>query len=97
MLYCSPVFSFAACWWCSTLLTFIASHSIRELQLWVKLSHLFDHFSRLKCQLVCWGKAQTLEGQRNNECEATNAMGNTTTPAFKNPNWNSTEGKHVRS
>uniref|UniRef100_A0A8B9UD98 Uncharacterized protein n=1 Tax=Anas zonorhyncha TaxID=75864 RepID=A0A8B9UD98_9AVES len=26
------------------------------LQLWVKLSHLFDHFSRLKCQLVCWGK-----------------------------------------
>uniref|UniRef100_A0A8C4TQV5 Uncharacterized protein n=1 Tax=Falco tinnunculus TaxID=100819 RepID=A0A8C4TQV5_FALTI len=51
---------------CFTLLTFIASDSICKFQLRIKLSHLFNHFSRLKCQLVCWGKAQTLEGQNDN-------------------------------
>lgn len=74
VLYCTQgkSFSFAVCWWCFSLLTFIASDSICKLQLRVKLPHLFDHFSCLKCQLVCWGKAQALWGQRNNEHETTN-------------------------
>uniref|UniRef100_A0A8C9L639 Uncharacterized protein n=1 Tax=Serinus canaria TaxID=9135 RepID=A0A8C9L639_SERCA len=40
---------------------------ICKFQLRVKVSHLFNHFSCLKCQLVCWGKAQTLEEQKDNE------------------------------
>uniref|UniRef100_A0A8B9PWQ0 Uncharacterized protein n=1 Tax=Apteryx owenii TaxID=8824 RepID=A0A8B9PWQ0_APTOW len=51
--------------WYFTILTFIASDSIRKFQLWIKLSHLLNHFSRLKCQLIRWGKAQTLKGQRD--------------------------------
>uniref|UniRef100_A0A8C0EZZ3 Uncharacterized protein n=1 Tax=Bubo bubo TaxID=30461 RepID=A0A8C0EZZ3_BUBBB len=47
-------FSFTACWY------------IRKFQLRIKLSHLFNHFSSLKCQLVRWGKAQTLEGEKGN-------------------------------
>uniref|UniRef100_A0A803Y109 Uncharacterized protein n=1 Tax=Meleagris gallopavo TaxID=9103 RepID=A0A803Y109_MELGA len=64
VLYCTQgkSFSFAVCWWCFSLLTFIASDSICKLQLRVKLPHLFNHFSCLKCQLVCRGKAQALEG-----------------------------------
>uniref|UniRef100_A0A8C5TZL6 Uncharacterized protein n=1 Tax=Malurus cyaneus samueli TaxID=2593467 RepID=A0A8C5TZL6_9PASS len=56
-----------SCLWCFPLLTFVASNSVREFQLRVKVSHLFNHFSCLKCQLVCWGKAQTLEEQKDNE------------------------------
>uniref|UniRef100_A0A8C3JYW9 Uncharacterized protein n=1 Tax=Calidris pygmaea TaxID=425635 RepID=A0A8C3JYW9_9CHAR len=48
-----------------TLLTFIASDSVGKFQLRIKLSHLLNHLSCLKCQLVCWGKAQTLEGQKD--------------------------------
>uniref|UniRef100_A0A672U281 Uncharacterized protein n=1 Tax=Strigops habroptila TaxID=2489341 RepID=A0A672U281_STRHB len=43
-----------------TVLTLIASDSIGKLQLWIKLPHLLNHFSCLQCQLVRWGKAQTL-------------------------------------
>uniref|UniRef100_A0A8C8EBC9 Uncharacterized protein n=1 Tax=Otus sunia TaxID=257818 RepID=A0A8C8EBC9_9STRI len=68
-----------------TVLTFIASDSIRKFQLRIKLSHLFNHFSSLKCQLVRWGKAQTLEGEKDNAFERTNILGNTVTPGFKNP------------
>uniref|UniRef100_A0A663DP95 Uncharacterized protein n=1 Tax=Aquila chrysaetos chrysaetos TaxID=223781 RepID=A0A663DP95_AQUCH len=50
----TPVQHSAGCHF--TLLTFIASDSICKFQLWIKLSHLFNHFSCLKCQLVCWGK-----------------------------------------
>uniref|UniRef100_A0A8C4JVB8 Uncharacterized protein n=1 Tax=Dromaius novaehollandiae TaxID=8790 RepID=A0A8C4JVB8_DRONO len=53
------------CRWYFTLLTFIASDSVREFQLWIKLPHLFNHFSCLKRQLIRWGKAQTLKGQRD--------------------------------
>uniref|UniRef100_A0A674HIF1 Uncharacterized protein n=1 Tax=Taeniopygia guttata TaxID=59729 RepID=A0A674HIF1_TAEGU len=56
-----------SCLWCFPLLTFVASDSIRKFQLRVKVSHLLNHFSCLKCQLVCWGKAQTLEEQKDNE------------------------------
>uniref|UniRef100_A0A8C0V521 Uncharacterized protein n=1 Tax=Cyanistes caeruleus TaxID=156563 RepID=A0A8C0V521_CYACU len=38
-----------------------------RFQLWVEVSHLFNHFSCLKCQLVCWGKAQTLQKQKDNK------------------------------
>uniref|UniRef100_A0A8D2M6L7 Uncharacterized protein n=1 Tax=Zonotrichia albicollis TaxID=44394 RepID=A0A8D2M6L7_ZONAL len=31
---------------------------IRKFQLWVEVPHLFNHFSCLKCQLVCWGKSE---------------------------------------
>uniref|UniRef100_A0A8C8ZNG9 Uncharacterized protein n=1 Tax=Prolemur simus TaxID=1328070 RepID=A0A8C8ZNG9_PROSS len=44
----------------SLILTFIASHGISQLQLWMKFAHLLDHFSCLKCQLISWGEAQTL-------------------------------------
>uniref|UniRef100_A0A8C6ZMS7 Uncharacterized protein n=1 Tax=Nothoprocta perdicaria TaxID=30464 RepID=A0A8C6ZMS7_NOTPE len=47
--------------WHFTLLTFIASDSIGKFQLRIKLSHLLNHFSCLKCQLIRWGKAQTLK------------------------------------
>uniref|UniRef100_A0A8B9G1C9 Uncharacterized protein n=1 Tax=Amazona collaria TaxID=241587 RepID=A0A8B9G1C9_9PSIT len=43
-----------------TVLTLIASDSIGKFQLWIKLPHLLNHFSCLQCQLVRWGKAQTL-------------------------------------
>uniref|UniRef100_A0A8C3UZL0 Uncharacterized protein n=1 Tax=Catharus ustulatus TaxID=91951 RepID=A0A8C3UZL0_CATUS len=56
-----------SCLWCFPLLTFVASDSICKFQLWVEVSHLFNHFSCLKCQLVCWGKAQTLEEQKDKE------------------------------
>uniref|UniRef100_A0A8C2U8U2 Uncharacterized protein n=1 Tax=Coturnix japonica TaxID=93934 RepID=A0A8C2U8U2_COTJA len=68
----APVQHSARCANDNLLLTFIASDSICKLQLWVKLPHLFDHLSCLKCQLVCWGKAQALRGQRNNERDITN-------------------------
>uniref|UniRef100_A0A8C9L308 Uncharacterized protein n=1 Tax=Pavo cristatus TaxID=9049 RepID=A0A8C9L308_PAVCR len=58
----APVQHSARCANDNLLLTFIASDSICKLQLRVKLPHLFDHFSCLKCQLVCWGKAQALGG-----------------------------------
>uniref|UniRef100_A0A8D2QNU2 Uncharacterized protein n=1 Tax=Zosterops lateralis melanops TaxID=1220523 RepID=A0A8D2QNU2_ZOSLA len=40
---------------------------VGEFQVRVKVSHLFNHFPCLKCQLVCWGKAQTLKEQKDSE------------------------------
>uniref|UniRef100_A0A8D0BM96 Uncharacterized protein n=1 Tax=Salvator merianae TaxID=96440 RepID=A0A8D0BM96_SALMN len=35
--------------------------------LWIKLAHLFNHFSGLKSQFICWRKAKTLEERRERE------------------------------
>uniref|UniRef100_A0A8C8S8X0 Uncharacterized protein n=1 Tax=Pelusios castaneus TaxID=367368 RepID=A0A8C8S8X0_9SAUR len=44
------------------LLTSLHYH-ICKFKLRMKLSHLLNYFSCLKRQLICWGKAQTLEGK----------------------------------
>uniref|UniRef100_A0A8C6JRQ3 Uncharacterized protein n=1 Tax=Melopsittacus undulatus TaxID=13146 RepID=A0A8C6JRQ3_MELUD len=56
-----------------------------KFQLWIKLPHLLNHFSCLQCQLVRWGKAQTLVGQRDNMFEVINTTGNATTLAYDTP------------
>lgn len=50
-------------------LTFVASDGVGQFQLRIELPHLLDDFSCLKSQLIGWGKAQTLERQKDNMLE----------------------------